>query len=340
MKTTFKVVVAMLGLAVAGCASVSGFPDRPENVKATLENLQKRYFLPGTDVLEEYKKQNTAEEKRGYRNAVIYGQMQAIDIRFSEFQEALYKEGIITNLSLDILGIGVGAAGATVIGGNTSRILSAVSAGIAGTQTAFNKNVYYERTMPALLALMEAERAKIRNQIEQSLLLSVEDYPIEKSLGDIGRYFNAGSIPGSIVVLTQDAGKAKQEAEDALKTTRDALFVNVASQKRVQAALELVDKLPAGKAVDILDNPPSPLDDFVAKGVQGRLGGNALGTAGANAILKAPAGADDARVKQADQNAREILKYILVMIQNRSAENIGKWTAAMTALIPAQGGDK
>ena len=339
MKTTLKVVVAMLGLAVAGCASVSGFPDRPENVKATIENLQKRYFLPGTDVLEEYEKK-LPEDKRGYRNSVILGQMQAIDIRFSEFQEALYREGIITNLSLDILGIGVGAAGATVTGGNTSQILSAVSAGISGSQTSINKNVYYERTMPALLALMEAERAKIRTQIEQSLPLPADVYQIEKGLGDVGRYFIAGSIPGSIVVLTQNAGKAKQEAEDTLKTTRDALFVNVASQKRVESAMTLVDKLPAGKAVDILDNPPSPLDDFVGNAVQSRLGGNALGTPGANARLKAPAGADDGRVKKADQNARDILKYILVMIQNRSAENIDKWTAAMTALIPTQGGDK
>lgn len=42
MTTIFKGVVAMLGLAVGGCASVSEFPDRPENVKATLDNLQKR----------------------------------------------------------------------------------------------------------------------------------------------------------------------------------------------------------------------------------------------------------------------------------------------------------
>ena len=92
--------IAVLGLVIGGCASVSGFPDRPENVAETIKSLQAKFFLPTTDVLAVYEAKPDGE-KRAYRNGVVSGQIRAIDIRFSEFQEALYREGTLSNLSLD-----------------------------------------------------------------------------------------------------------------------------------------------------------------------------------------------------------------------------------------------
>lgn len=302
------------------CASVEGYPDRPENVDAKIGKLQELYFLPGRDVLSLYAGKSGAD-RRSFRDEVVYGQLQAFDIRFAEFTEALYKEGITTNLGLDLLGLGVGAAGATVTGATASRVLSAMSTGVAGTQTAINKTLYYERTMPALLALMVAERQKIRADIEQGLSLSDDDYPLGKALVDVERYYLAGSLPGAVTAVTQNAGQTKLEADARLTTVRNAAFTDARAQKQVIDLIRSVDSLPAGKAYELLTKPPAPLDDYVRAAIASRSGG-ALGSAAADRVLKGAAN---------DPNAKAILKMALKLVEDRSPEALAKWRAAIVA---------
>ena len=94
---------------------MGGFPERSEEVDERLDSLHAKYFQPGADVLDVYEKKSS-QEKRSYRNDVVFGRMMAIDLQFSIFSKAIYEEGIASNLTLDIVGIGVGTAGAVVTG--------------------------------------------------------------------------------------------------------------------------------------------------------------------------------------------------------------------------------
>ncbi len=307
---------------IAGCSSMSGYPERTDEVDARLTSLQSRYFLPGKDVMAEYQGKPDDSERRAYRNDVVYARMMAIDLQFTVFKEAIYNEGITSNLTFEIAGVVTGAAGAVVTGATASRILSALSGGIAGSQTAINKNLYYERTMPALLALMDAERKKIQATIKESLQQDIDVYPLGQALVDLEDYFQAGSIPGAVAEVTQTAGEKSQEAEQALTTLREKSFVDPKAQERVDKLLDLPDGLPKGAAWQILENPPSQLDSFILSAVQGRLGGIPQ--------------ADWARILEGDANdgnAKQILKMVLVLIKDRSEENLAKWKAAIEALM-------
>ena len=44
---SYHVVVVCLALLLAGCASSSGYPTRPEDVSAKLESPQEKYFITG-----------------------------------------------------------------------------------------------------------------------------------------------------------------------------------------------------------------------------------------------------------------------------------------------------
>lgn len=214
----------ILTVALSACSSMRGFPDRSEEASARLEALQRQFFLPETDVLKSYDGITGKDAKKAFRDKVIYGRMMAIDLQFSVFQKAIYEEGVGTNIVLDIMGVGVGAGGAAVTGATSSRILSALSGGISGTHTAINKNLYFDRTMPALMALMEAERQKIKTEIYRGLQLGVDDYPLGRGLVDLEHYFFAGSIPGAIASVTKTAGAKSEEAEDDLKSLTEGKF--------------------------------------------------------------------------------------------------------------------
>lgn len=312
--------VTLLGcLLVAGCTSVSGFPDRTEDEAAKLSKLRTLYFAPTQDVLATYDGKTTDPEKRTYRNNVVYGHLQALDLQFSIFSRSIYTEATSNNLGLDIAGVAVGVSGAVTTVASTSRILSALSGGIAGSRTAIDKNLYFERTMPALLALMESGRSTVRTDIERGLLSSPDDYPLGKALSDLERYYNAGSLPGALAAITATAGKEKAQADGELKTTRDIAFVNTVAQKQVDTLLDLVTKLPNGKAKEILDKPPADLDAYVKSAVTARLGGNSIDSAAGQSSLNN------------DATARTILRMVLVLLADRSKDSLSKWQAALKA---------
>lgn len=215
--------ILAFALGLGGCSSMNGFPERSSNAEAQIKTLQKLYFLPDTDVLAIYEK-TPDEDKAAFRNKVLYGRMLALDLQFSLFQEALYKEGVSTNLALDMMGVAVGGAGAAVTNASASRILSALSGGISGTHTAINKNLYFDRTMPALMALMIAEREKIRVTIYKGMQSSPEAYPLGRGLMDLERYYLAGSIPGAIASVTKTAGAKGEEAQKELAKFDEGTF--------------------------------------------------------------------------------------------------------------------
>ena len=305
-------------LILAGCVSTSGFPERPEPIKEKLESLQAAYFLPGSDVLAEYNGK-AASDKQPYRDNVVHGRLLAIDMQYGLFKQAIYEEGVTTNLTIDTLGVVVGVAGAVVTGSDGSRVLSALSGGISGTGTAINKNLYYERTLPALLTLMDAKREEIRAEILTGLVLDHAAYPLGRALTDLERYVQAGSIPGAISEVLATAGEAKSKAEAQISIVRDEAFVDAKAQKRIDKLLDIADQLPENSALQILENPPSEIAAETLAAVQARLGGVELSQA-------------ISTVLQDDTKAKEILKMILVLMANRNEDNVATWSAAMVAL--------
>ena len=320
--TVAKVVggLATIGttLLIAGCSSVGGFPERPESIDDKLTKLQEMYFQPKADVLGEYS-EKSGEERRTYRNEVVHGRLLALDMQFGLFKESIYKEGVTSNLTIDVLEATFGAAGTAVKGAEASRILSALSGVTSGTGTAINKNLYYERTLPALLAVMDAKRDEIRGEILTGLTLTDADYPLGRALTDLERYLHAGSIPGAIGEVIAAAGKIKAGAEEMLTMVRDEAFAAARAQEGVRELISLAEGLPEGSALSLLTGPPTELDEQTLASVAGRLGGVRL----ENAL--------SSRLRN-DKAAKEVLKMVLVLMNDRSEESVAAWKAAMLAL--------
>lgn len=314
------IIALSLVCLLNACSSTRGYPERPDKQSLKLQKLQEKYFLPSVDVLADYHDPVKTPNQQVYRNKVVHGRMLAIDMQFQIFKQEIYGEGVKSALTFDIAGVLIGGAGAVVTNADASKILSALSGGIAGTSTAINKNLYFEKTLPALIALMDAERLKVRARIFKGLTQSTDVYPLGQALSELENYLEVGSIPGAIASLTAVAGTEKSEAEDEIEAVRTSQFVDPAAQKRINDTLNAIVAMPAGNAWEILKAPPSVLDSFVLTAVKARLGGTDL--SGASAILSGIAN---------DVKAKTILKMIVVLIEDRSEENLTKWQAAIKA---------
>src|SRR5208337_1558789 len=146
----------------------------------------------GTD---QYYAETNPNVREALRDRVVLGQMRAYDIQFASFQREIYGNSNLVSAGADIVVLAANAV-ATVSGtAVTKAALAAGSAGVVGTQGAISKDLFYQRTIPALLAQMEANRANAKATIMAGLKLSDADYSLPQAYIDLETLRNAAGIP-------------------------------------------------------------------------------------------------------------------------------------------------
>ena len=159
--------------------------------------------------------------------------MRACDIEFADFERRLYGDGNVVGLGGDLVGLVLTGLIATTGNAATKSALGAASAGVIGASAAINKDLYYQKTIPALLAQMEADRLKALAPITTGLKLSDADYPLMQAYIDLDAYKSAGSIPAAITAINQNAGDTK----DAITFQRISALTQLQGIKTVRAQL-------------------------------------------------------------------------------------------------------
>jgi hypothetical protein len=226
-------LVAWCGL-LAGCAPIRGYPNDPEDTDATLTRL-----APYFDGKEEVKYLVLPEPARTLkRNEIVLARMRAYDIEFADFERKLYGDANAVSLGSDLLGLVLAGLTATTGNAATKSALGAASAGVLGANTAITKDLYYQKTVPALLAQMDADRLNAKAPILVGLKLSDADYPLVQAYVDLDVYKNAGSIPGAINVINQQAADAKDVAQANITFQRTSARAQLQGIVPVRAQLQ------------------------------------------------------------------------------------------------------
>lgn len=208
------IMLLLMGFALLnGCASVSGYPDRSYDLKAELAALD-IYHRP--DIITTYNGK-TGADKKDYRDEVVNARLRAIDLHFSIFEQAVARENVIGNVGVDWAVLGLGGATALAPLSATKSILGAISGGITGAKGSVDKNVFYNKTMPVLLAKMESLRKEVLVRIREGLTQSTSDYPLTQALIDLDDYYKAGTIPGAIIGIAVTSGDSIKKSDDQIK---------------------------------------------------------------------------------------------------------------------------
>jgi hypothetical protein len=74
-----------------------------------------------------------------------------------------------------------------------------------GARAAVSRELYFDRIIPAIIAVMDAEHRRIRRLIMANLRTSAEEYPLAAALSDVWSYEAAGSLDRAIEILTREA---------------------------------------------------------------------------------------------------------------------------------------
>lgn len=209
MKSAAQIVsTAILATGLSGCVSMRGTPE-PVITVADTRKIVAEYKIPA--ILTRYR-DLSEPAKTSYRNEVLAAYSQAIDANYFAFRTGLSSESRQAGLAFDIGLLGY-ASLATVVE-SAAENLAAASALAAGSRAAVDKNLYFEQTIAALIAGMDAERLNIRTGIVQKMSLPAADYPLTAALSDLVEYQNAGTLDHAITVITDEAVKERVAAKE------------------------------------------------------------------------------------------------------------------------------
>ncbi|WP_374564147.1 hypothetical protein [Ideonella sp.] len=208
MRACRLVMLAAVPLALGACAAFDGYPQRVTDPEADLKKLE-----AVIDV--EAMKTCLKTPSEACRSELVSARMYAIDIRFSQFEETLFRDTRKAGFSATLATLGLNSA-AAVSSGGAAQVLSGLSAFIIGGREAYDKEVLAERTLIAIHTGMRARRAEVAFRLRAGLGQSLVEYPVGMALSDLNEYYNAGTVLGALVGITEAVGAKAEKAEAKL----------------------------------------------------------------------------------------------------------------------------
>jgi hypothetical protein len=222
-------VAYLLRLAAAvtlsGCSTFSGYPTSYQ-VSADVLDLDKPYLSADVRGIGDAQS-DTARgglTQQQYRDTVVYRRIEVIDIYYYQFESQLTGSYNGLDIGADLTALILNGLGATTGSAATKAALAAASAGVIGAKATVNTDIFYQKTLPALISQMRAGRQAALVNIKTGLAQPVTKYSIDQALDDINSYYVAGTLPSAIAQVTAQAGAALATANDALAALRTTSY--------------------------------------------------------------------------------------------------------------------
>ncbi len=250
--------VLLAAASLGGClASLSGAPDRLFTLE---EETRSAKIVSSPERYEEYAR-SFGQRKFELRNQIVLSRMYAIDMLYSDYEARLTRERQEVGFYSTVVNLALNSAGTLAGGAATKATLHAISAGLVGAKTSYEKDILIERTVSILQKQMRVNRKEVKTQIVERLSGSTSAYPLEFALTDVERYYRAGTISGALLGVDADVSlkldQATEEEDRAImrnvrRQTRSSFTnQNPGSARRPVVVTRLVDRTPNITGADL-----------------------------------------------------------------------------------------
>ena len=210
----------LLAVAATGCSTLRGTPTRYQVTDDIVEKI---------DLKAEEMAQLAVSEDSGERNRLQNKAMAVIDQRFHAFVRDLAADRADSSAAVAGTTLGASTAGAFVESIKAKTNYALFAAGVVGAFGIADKNYFYEKTVPALVAAMRASRAKVQLRVKQAQSERIEQYNGVAALQDLEDYYAAGTLLAAISDVT---ARAEAEANATLTEVRELVVPTDAEMER------------------------------------------------------------------------------------------------------------
>lgn len=253
----------VLALALGACDSFRGWQEPLEATSTVVDKYTIEQKSTPVELIQKYYRETAGQARRDFRDEYIDKRLIAINARFYHFIKELREGKVGTGLGGDVVKLVLGAVGAVTGSAMTKSVISAASGAVTGATASFDKHVFYETALPALIAQMTASRDTIILAIRNGQTKGTDEFSLANGLELLQRLEQAGSIEDAIAKITAkataDAAAAKKDVLNADGTTEaDKAYLESDEGKAHKTrVIALVDKTSAAKARTFAEVAPS-----------------------------------------------------------------------------------
>lgn len=200
-------------MLLAGCQAVQGYP--PPGM-SRLDALKSVEADSAVGAEKKYYEEKNPELRKPLRDNIVRARIYVADVNYHEFSRNLNAEQKAFAVGSDITVLALAGAGTLAKSTKTKTRLAAWSAGVLGGRSAIDKEIYYDKTLPAIIAQMDASRRTVLATLYTGLAKSDGDYGLLQAKTDLEDYYIAGTLPGALNAITKEAGKQSGVADQKI----------------------------------------------------------------------------------------------------------------------------
>ena len=227
---------------------MSGYPEDPQNPgsvqnSAALDALRTKYFDPAIDACyqaADCKAKNLLNltDKQAIRDDVVLNRMRVYDMEFSLFARDLSGANNSVSLGSDLTALALNGLGATTGNTATKAALAAASGGVIAANGAVDKDLFYQKTVPALIKQMQADRAAAETTVLQGLMKTDAEYSLERAQLDLDTLADAGSLNTAVASITQQSATQQTLNQKAMNTYQSSAMAETTSAVAIRTWLK------------------------------------------------------------------------------------------------------
>lgn len=162
-------------------------------------------------------KSKYATDAKRIRDNVVSRFIRVIDSNYEQFINDLQNHRSTTNFLGDVTELGLGTAVGVTNGERVLQILGVALTAFRGGRKSVDQNFYERQSTPILITKMDTSRDRIMSAILiKRERFGVDKYSLEDALGDVIKYFWAGTLTRAFVELSKDSSIQAKEAEKEL----------------------------------------------------------------------------------------------------------------------------
>lgn len=227
-----QVIFAMLGVAavgLGGCQSLQGYPAPLETPKQALALVQADTRPAAVTA---YDGITDPALRRTKRDQIVRARLYAIDVNYDDFVRTVSGQQKTFAIGADLVSAGLTGAATLAKSATTKTHLTTYASAALGVRSTVDKELFYSKTLPAVVSQMDASRKAVLAKIAEGLAKPDGDYPLVAALADLQDYYTAGTLNGALNQIAKDAGVKAQAAEDRIaKVTTIATAYDDPSRK-------------------------------------------------------------------------------------------------------------
>jgi hypothetical protein len=206
------IVGAVLALTLSGCLPSTHTPERlypvvaeMDVVRATQEELARQYYGYAF---------SAPSQARLIRNEIIAQRMYAIDVQYTQYENALTREGQEVNFGTLAAAGALGTASTLFTPVVTKSVLSGLSTVTLATKGHYDSEILMAQTIRTIQKQMRASRNLIAANISAKVVQSVAEYPLSAALSDVEDYYNAGTLTTGVIDTSTTVGIQETETKE------------------------------------------------------------------------------------------------------------------------------